>query len=72
MTKNLDKAFAEASKLPARQQDALARWILAELAAERNWDELLSRSSEKLAGLRAEAVREHREGRTRPLDPDRL
>jgi hypothetical protein len=34
MTELLDKAFAEASKLPSRQQDEVAAWILGKLAAE--------------------------------------
>ena len=72
MTKDLERAFAEAKKLPERQQDAIARWLLAELEAERDWDESLSRSSQKLADLGAEAVREHREHLTRELDPDSL
>ena len=72
VNKQLEKAFAEAAKLPPEEQDALARWLLAELAAERSWDDSLSRSREKLRGLAADAVREHREGRTRPLDPEKL
>ena len=52
MTKNLDKAFAEASKLPEPDQDALARWILAELASDRAWDDAFSRSSSTNLGSR--------------------
>jgi hypothetical protein len=32
MTELLDKAFAEASKLPGQKQDEVATWILAALA----------------------------------------
>ena len=39
MSKLLDKAFAEASKLSEREQDALAEWLLDELASERRWTE---------------------------------
>jgi hypothetical protein len=35
MTKLLEEAFAEASKLPEPEQDALAAVILEELASER-------------------------------------
>ncbi len=37
MTKLLEKAFAEATKLPKKDQDKLARWVLAEIAAEERW-----------------------------------
>ena len=72
MTELLEKAFAEASKLPAGEQDTLAAWILEELAAERRWDTSLTNSAERLAELADEALAEHHEGRTRPLDPDEL
>jgi hypothetical protein len=72
MTKLLEKAFAEAAKLPDDDQDALAEAVLAELASERRWDELFASSSELLSELAEEALSEHRAGRTKPLDPDRL
>lgn len=72
MTKNLEKAFAEVSKLPEREQDAVAAWILAELASERTWEGAFAASPGKPADLGAEAVREHKEGRTKDLDPDTL
>jgi hypothetical protein len=72
MTKNLEKAFAEVSKLSEREQDAVAAWILAELASERAWDKTLGDSRQRLAQLGADAVREHREGRTERLDPEKL
>jgi len=34
VTKLLEKAFVEASKLPEREQSILATWILEELASE--------------------------------------
>ena len=42
MTKLLQKAFDEASKLPEGEQDALGRILLDELASERRWDELFA------------------------------
>jgi len=72
MTKLLEKAFAEAAKLPESEQDALAKAVLEELAAERHWDELFGESSEVLVELAKEALAEHRAGRTRELDPDKL
>ena len=68
MTKSLKKAFEAASKLPEAEQDALAAAILEELATERDWDELVERSTDTLAKLAKEALAEDRARRTRPLD----
>jgi hypothetical protein len=73
MTKLLQKAFDEASKLPEEdEQDALARILLEELASERRWEELFSGSPDLLADFANEALVEHRAGRTEKLDPDKL
>ena len=72
MTKLLEKAFAEATKLPRKEQDQLAKWRLVEMASERRWDEAFSRSSDRLAQLAHEALNEHRKGRTKRLNPDQL
>ncbi len=68
----LEKAIAEASKLPEQEQEAFGAWILAELESERRWDDLFARSQDLLAELAREAREEHRAGRTEPLDPDKL
>jgi hypothetical protein len=72
MTKALKKAFEAASRLPPRDQDELAAAILHELAAEQRWEAALAASGPALERLADEAVREHRAGQTRPLDPDSL
>ena len=72
MTKLLEKALAEVSKLPKKEQDALATWILEELASEQRWEEAFAESSDVLDRLADEALAEHREGRTKRLDPDKL
>jgi len=72
MTKLLEKAMAEVSRLSEQEQDALATWILDELASERRWDKSFARSEDALAQLADEALAEHHEGRTEPLDPARL
>lgn len=72
MTKLLEKAFAEAAKLPAEAQDALAAAILAEVATDPLWEQSFARRPDALNHLADEALREHRAGRTEPLDPDRL
>ena len=72
MTTLLERAFAEASKLSAVEQDLLASRLLAELAADDDFDRKIARSTDKLAQLAAEALAEHRAGLTEELDPDRL
>ena len=72
MTKLLEKAFTEANKLDENEQDALAQWILDELASERQWDEAFEKSQDKLGKLADEALAEYRAGRTKPLDPEQL
>jgi hypothetical protein len=72
MTKLLEKAFQEASKLSDTEQDALARALLDEIASERRWDELFAVSPDLLEHLADEALEEHRSGRTQELDPDKL
>jgi hypothetical protein len=71
MTKLLEQAFAEAAKLPADAQDALAAAILQEVASEEHWTEAFARHPDALAALADEALRELRAGDTKPLDPDR-
>ena len=72
MTKRLEQAFAEASKLSKEEQDALARWLLEELASEQRWQKAFSSSQDRVAELADEALDEYREGKTRSLDPGEL
>lgn len=72
MTKLLKKAFAEAFKLPADEQDELAARILEELASEQRWAEAFANSGDILDRLADEARAEHRADRTQALDPDKL
>ncbi len=72
MTPLLQRAFAEAAKRPAAEQELLASRVLAELEAEDDFDRAIAASSEKLARLAAEALAEHRAGLNEELDPDRL
>jgi hypothetical protein len=67
MTKLLEKAFRAASKLPRREQDALASLLLESIESERRWDELFAGSARQLEVLAEEALAEHRAGRTRRL-----
>ena len=72
MTKMLEKAFAEAAKLPEEEQDALAARLLAEIAAEDEFDRAIENRADELSRLANEALAEHRAGTTKPLDPDEL
>ena len=72
MTKRLEQAFAEASKLTQQEQDALADWLLEELASEKRWDQLFADSQDLLAKLGKEAMAQHRAGRTHDFNPDPL
>jgi len=70
MTTLLEQAFAQAAQLPTPEQELLASRLLAELAAEDDFDRALARSGDKLARLAAEALAEHRAGLTEALDPE--
>jgi hypothetical protein len=72
MTKLLEKAFAEASKLPEAEQDSLAERLLSEIDSDREWNEAFAKSGDLLSRLAEEALNEHRAGLTQDLDPDRL
>lgn len=72
MTERLERAFAEAGKLPPDEQDLLASRLLAELAKDDAFDRALASSADKLVSLANEALAEHRAGQTQELDPDEL
>lgn len=70
MITRLEQAFAEVSKLPPTEQDAVADWLLAELESEKRWEKLFADSQDVLSKLAAEALVEHHSGQTQELDPD--
>ena len=72
MTQLLEKAFAEASRLPDAEQDALASLLLSEMESEARWQKSFAESADKLAALADEALAELDAGRTEPLEPDQL
>jgi len=67
MTQLLEKALNEVAKLPPSEQDALAAILLEELASEKKWSELFAQSQDVLGKLAAEALAEHRAGKSKPL-----
>ncbi len=72
MTKLLEKAFKKASQLPGVEQNKLASWLLEELEAEKKWDKTFAESEDLLDIMADEAIKDHKEGRTRTLDIDKL
>ncbi|RKU20120.1 hypothetical protein C6501_00595 [Candidatus Poribacteria bacterium] len=70
MTKQLKRAFSEASKLSPEEQNILAEWLLTELSSEKRWSKLFANSQEVLATLGQKALDEHRKGKTQELDPE--
>jgi len=72
MTKLLEKAFEEASKLSELEQNTLARWLIDEIIAEKKWEKAFAESEDLLEKLANEALAEHAEGKTKPLDINQL
>lgn len=68
MTTLLKKAFDAASLLPPERQDALARLVLAEIEDEGRWDDAFAKSQDELASMAAEAIAEHKAGKTRAME----
>ena len=71
MTELLQQAFAEAAKLPEREQEVLAARLIAELAVEDDFDRAIANSSEKLAAMAQRALAEFRAGKTEAADVNR-
>jgi hypothetical protein len=72
LTERLEQAIAQLKTLSTDQQDAIATLILAELEEEQRWDDSFARSPNLLAKLAAEAMAEHRSGKTQELDQETL
>ncbi len=51
MTKLLEKAFKEASRLPVVGQNAIAKWLLEELESEKKWEVKFAESEDILDKL---------------------
>jgi hypothetical protein len=71
-TQLLERAFAEAAKLPIPQQDALATLVMEEMEAEKKWDDTFANSQHMLSKMAEQALAEHKNGETRQLDVDAL
>ena len=71
MNQLLQDAFNRAADLPPEEQDRFARFLLAELDADREWDRLFDQpeSDQLLSRLVSETLADYRTGATAPLDP---
>jgi hypothetical protein len=72
MTRLLEKAYSQASRLPEEEQDAIASAVLDMIADEELWSRQFAASQDGLAKLAEAALAEHRAGKTLPLDPASL
>lgn len=72
MTTLLERAFAEANKLPDDAQDRLAVELLRDLADEAKWEQAFAGSPAVLERLASEAMAEYRAGHTDELGFDEL
>jgi hypothetical protein len=52
-------------KLPDKEQDALAAFLLDELASEKQWEKRFAASQDELATLAREAIGEFKAGETK-------
>jgi hypothetical protein len=68
MTALLEQALEQATQLPDVEQNALAKWLLDELASERRWTRAFSESEDVLEKLADEAIAAAKQGKTTPLD----
>lgn len=72
MTKLLEEAFKKAAELPDVEQNALAKWLLEESEAERQWEKRFAESEDVLDRLADEALEAHRTGKAQPTEIDCL
>jgi len=72
MTKLLENAFNQASKLPEIEQNVIGRWLLDEIKADKKWEKLFAESEDVLEQLAQEALMEYKKGNTKNLDINKL
>jgi hypothetical protein len=72
VTKRFEKVIDKVGKLPAKEQDAIADWILEELADEQRWQKSFAESQDLLAKMADKALKDHERGKTSPLDLSEL
>jgi len=68
MTKLLEKAFSEASRLPTAMQNMIAERLPEDIYSEAKWNESFANSQNELSQLADEAVADFQTGKTKPLE----
>jgi hypothetical protein len=68
MAEALEKALAQVAQMPEEEQRRIGEWLLAELAAERAWNERFEKGRDMLAQMAKEALDEHARGETTDLN----
>lgn len=72
MTHQLEIAFKKASKLPEREQNTIARWLIEEINSDAKWDKLFANSEDQLETLAKNALKNFDNGKTDKLDINKL
>jgi hypothetical protein len=72
MTELLEQVITKLKTLTESEQDVIATMVLKELEDDMKWEKAFARSEDILAKLAAEAMAEHRAGKTQELDPEIL
>ena len=72
MTQLLEKAIEKVSKLSAKEQNNIAKWLLEELESEKDWGKKFNESEDVLSHLAKEAVTDYNEGKTSKLNIKKL
>lgn len=65
MNSTLESALGRIASLPDSEQERLARWLVAELDDELEWQTKFQKSGPLLQELADEALEEHQRGETR-------
>ncbi|MDQ3221674.1 MAG: hypothetical protein M3Q26_13180 [Acidobacteriota bacterium] len=68
MTKLLEKAFTEASRLPLATQNMIAEKLLEDIQEETKWDDTFADSQDELSRLADDALADFQNGKTKPLE----
>ena len=72
MTKLLENAFNQASKLPKIEQNVIGRWLLDEIKTDKKWEKLFAEFEDVLEQLAQKALMEYEKGNTNDLDINKL
>jgi hypothetical protein len=72
MTRLLEQAIERMRAMPETEQEQLARFLLNELEEDQRWANSTEAHEQKLKGFVDGLLKDDADGKTEPLDPDRL